>query len=157
MTAEDMTATVEKNGERGSVMTARLAAAPELVFAAMTRCEHLPHWLDAGSRKLVACATEPRTGGSYRYEFALGERRFVMFGDYLAVSAPRRTVHTERYEGYSWDPLTVETTFTPEGSGTVLRVAIEYPSAAIRDQDFPNLQDALIGYGRLGAYLARTQ
>ena len=36
----------------------------------------------------------------------------------------------------------------------VLRVAIEYPSAGIRDTDFPNLQHALEGYERLGAWLA---
>ena len=147
---------LEKSGERGTVMTVHIAAAPDRVFAAMTRCEQLPHWLDAAGRELTACTSDARTGGSFRYEFAANGRRFAMFGDFVAVT-PGRIVHTESYQGSDWAPLTVESTFTPRGTGTVLRVAIEYPSAAIRDQDFPNLSQALAGYERLGAYLAEAE
>lgn len=148
---------LDKHGERGSVMTYRLAAPPAAVFAAMTRCDGLAHWLSAAGRELTACASDARTGGAYRYEFtAPNGRRFVMHGEFVEVAANERTVHTESYEGYDWEPLRVATTFAPNGSGTALRVEIEYPSAEIRDTDFPNLSQALEGYERLATYLAHA-
>jgi uncharacterized protein YndB with AHSA1/START domain len=146
--------TVEKRGERGTAMTAQLPATPANAFAAMTECAHLRHWMNAAGRELVACASDARTGGKFRYEFAADGRRFVMFGDFVEVAPGERTVHTEAYEGYDWAPLHVVTTFAPDGDGTLLRVEIEYPTAAIRDTDFPNLTHALEGYERLGDYLA---
>jgi uncharacterized protein YndB with AHSA1/START domain len=149
---------LERHGERGSVMTYRLASPPASVFAAMTGCDGLRHWLSAAGRELTACTSDPRTGGAYRYEFTAGNgRRFVMFGEFVEVVAGERTVHTEAYEGYDWEPLRVTTTFAADGPGTALRVEIEYPSAQIRDTDFPNLSQALEGYHRLGTYLARRE
>ena len=145
---------LEKHGERGSVMTYHLAAPPSAVFAAMTECDGLRRWLGAAERELTACASDARTGGTSRYEFAAPNgRRFVMLGEFLEVVPGERTVHTETYEGYDWEPLHVVTTFAPDGAGTALRVEIEYFSARIRDTDFPNLAHALEGYGRLAAYL----
>lgn len=143
-----------KHGERGSVMTYRLPAAPAVAFAAMTECDALRHWLSAAGRDLTGCTSDARTGGGFRYEFtAPNGRRFVMFGEFLEVAAGQRIVHTEAYEGYDWEPLRVVTTFAPDGTGTALRVQIEYPAADIRDTDFPNLSHALEGYRRLAAYL----
>ena len=146
---------LEKLGERGSAMSYRLAAPPAAVFAAMTSCDGLRHWLSAAGRELTGCTSDARTGGAYRYEFtAPNGRRFVMHGEFLEVAAGERTVHTEAYEGYDWAPLRVVSTFAPDGAGTALRVEIEYPSTEIRDSDFPNLNHALDGYRRLADYLA---
>ena len=152
--ARDFTAV--KQGESGAVLSLRLAAPREQVFDAMTGCEHLPHWMGAAGRNLVGCSAELRAGGSYRHEFAApNQRRFVVHGAYLDVTRPERVVHSELYEGYDWPAVTVTTDLAEVAGQTSVTLTIEYPTQAIRDEDFPNLEHSLAGYRALQAYLHR--
>jgi uncharacterized protein YndB with AHSA1/START domain len=133
----------------------RFKAPPPHVFAALTTPDLLRRWMSAAGREMVECHVDLRPGGSFRYVFrsATG-RTFALYGTFREVVADRRIVHTEAYDGYTWDPLITTTELTADGGGTSLAMTIRYPNPLICDTDFPNVESGTTdGFSRLDSVL----
>ena len=132
------------------------AAPPPRVFAALTTPDLLRRWMSAAGREMVECHVDLRPGGRFRYVFRSAKGgTFAMSGTFREVLADRRIVHTEAYDGYTWDPLITTTELAADGGGTALAMTIRYPSAQICDADFPNVESGTTdGFTRLESVLA---
>jgi uncharacterized protein YndB with AHSA1/START domain len=95
-----------------------VAAEPETVFAFFTDPDKMIQW--QGRRADL----DPRSGGRFRVEVT---DRHTAVGEYVELDPPHRVVFT-----WGWDDpatavppgsSTVEITLTPEGSGTLVRLA----------------------------------
>ncbi len=115
-------------------MTRLLDAPRDLVFAAWTDPEHVPHWLlGAGAQTMPVCEIDLRVGGSWRFVWRREDGSEIdMNGSYLEISPPDRLVNTEKW-GPEW-PETVNTlVLTEEAGKTRMTLTVRYVSQAARD------------------------
>lgn len=122
-------------GDTVVVVTRRFAAPPAEVFRAHTEPALLQQWcLGPDGWTMPVCICEPRPGGKMRYEWTNGEGAgFHLTGEFVEVDPPHRVVHIERM--HLPDPTPdnrVETTFAPDGDGTLLTMRMQLPDAATR-------------------------
>ncbi|PRQ09800.1 SRPBCC domain-containing protein [Enhygromyxa salina] len=127
--------TLELEGDTGVVVTRHFAAPPEAVFRAHFEPEFVRQWmLGPEGWTMPTCINEQRVGGKIRYEWANGEGQgFYLTGEILELDPPRRSVHVERM--HLPDPTPdnrIETTFTPDGDGTLMVMRMSLPDAATR-------------------------
>jgi uncharacterized protein YndB with AHSA1/START domain len=93
----------------------RIDAAPDRVFDYFVKPDLLVSWMGRRAR------LEPRPGG----EFSLDVYRINVRGRYLVVDRPKRLLITWGHEGSELLPpgtSTVEVTFTPDASGTIVEI-----------------------------------
>jgi len=155
--AQASATTVIRQGDLETVVRRHFSAPPARVFAALTTPEVLRQWMSAAGRDLVECTIDLQPGGAFRYVFrSASGRTFGMFGNYREVVLNRRIVHTESYDGYDWPPLVTTTVLREVDGGTDLEMAIGYPTPAIREIDFPNIESGTEeGYARMEQVLGR--
>jgi uncharacterized protein YndB with AHSA1/START domain len=128
--------TLKTEGDKYVVVTRRFAASPEAVYRAHTEPSIIQKWLlGPDGWTMPVCVNEARPGGKIRYEWANGKgRSFYLTGEYIALEPYRRLVHVERM--YLPDPTPdshVETTFEPDGDGTLMTMRMTLPDAKTRD------------------------
>jgi uncharacterized protein YndB with AHSA1/START domain len=128
--------TLKTEGETHLVVTRRFAASPEEVYRAHTECELLQKWLlGPEGWTMPVCVSEARPGGRIRYEWSNGKHDFYLTGEYVEVEPFRRLVHIERMFLPAATPDNrVETTFAPDGDGTLMTIRMTLPDAATRAQ-----------------------
>ncbi|MDE2330514.1 MAG: SRPBCC domain-containing protein [Bradyrhizobium sp.] len=122
-------------GDTHIVVTRRFAASPEAVYRAHTEPGLLQKWLlGPDGWTMPVCVSEPRPGGEIRYEWTNGKGGgFRLTGEYLELVPFSRIVHVERM--YLPDPTPdnhVETSFEPDGDGTLMTLRMTLPDAATR-------------------------
>jgi uncharacterized protein YndB with AHSA1/START domain len=104
--------------EHEFTLTKEIAAAPEVVFRALTEPAELDRWWTTSAE------SEPRSGGrfDYRWEFSADAGR----EDHRQSGAYDEVVANERL-AYPWEAAgrttRVEVTVAPNGAGTLLRLA----------------------------------
>ena len=130
-----MTLTTE--GDTHILVTRRFNASPEAVYRAHTEPAIIQKWLlGPDGWTMPVCINENRPGGKFRYEWANGKgHSFHITGELVELEPPRRIVHIERM--HLPDPTPdnhVETTFTPDGDGTLMTMRMTLPDAATRAQ-----------------------
>ena len=128
---------LDLEGDRHVIVTRRFAAPPEAVYRAHTEPNLLQQWLlGPDGWTMPLCISEPRPGGRIRFEWSDGEGGgFHLTGEYVTVEPFSRIVHVERM--HLPDPTPdnhVETTFTPDGAGTLLTLRMTLPDAETRTQ-----------------------
>lgn len=126
-------------GETDVVAVRTFAAPRARVWAAYTQPEHVRRWLALPHSPMLVCEIDLRVGGAYSYRWALPDgSSFGFSGTFLEIEAPARLVTTELYApagdepppvGYAVNTLEL----TEDGSRTVLRLLMRYPSRAVRD------------------------
>jgi len=126
---------LETEGEKVVVVKRRFEASPEEVYRAHVDPALLQQWLlGPEGWTMPVCIAEPKPGGKIRYEWSNGKGRgFFLTGEFIELDPPRRIVHVERM--HMPDPTPdnrVETTFTPEGRGTLMIMRMSLPDAATR-------------------------
>jgi uncharacterized protein YndB with AHSA1/START domain len=139
----------------GDVVVERyIEAPPDVVFAMFVRPELLVQWI-GGSADL-----DPRPGGVFR--FTLGDQDACR-GRYLEVDPPRRVVFTWGWERAEAIPVpagstTVEVDFTPQGTGTHVRLVhrgLDGDAALLHEHGWQRFLDQLravtAGDGAAGA------
>ena len=129
--------TLKTEGDKYVVVTRHFAAPPEAVYRAHTDPVLVQKWmLGPEGWTMPVCQMDPRPGGKFRYEWANGQRQgFYLTGECIELDPPRRIVHVERM--HLPDPTPdnhVETTFVPDGGGTLLTMRMTLPDAATRAQ-----------------------
>lgn len=122
-------------GDRHVVVTRRFDAPPELVYRAHTEPELLQKWcLGPEGWTMPVCIMEPPPNGNIRFEWTDGKGNgFYLTGESLEAEPYRRLVHVERM--HLPDPTPdnhVETTFEPDGEGTILTMRMTLPDSATR-------------------------
>jgi len=127
--------TLETQGDRYVVVTRQFAAKPEALYRAHTDPKLIQQWmLGPDGWTMPVCICDARPGGKMRYEWASRDQPgFFLTGEFLELTPYRRIVHVERM--HLPDPTPdnhIETTFEPNGSGTLMTMRMTLPDAATR-------------------------
>ena len=127
--------TLKTEGDRNVVVTRRFAAPPEAVYKAHTDPKLVQKWmLGPEGWGMPVCISEPRPNGKIRYEWSNGAGKgFYLTGEFLELEPYRRIVHVERM--HLPDPTPdnhIETTFEPDGGGTLMTMRMTLPDSATR-------------------------
>jgi uncharacterized protein YndB with AHSA1/START domain len=128
--------TLKTEGDKHVVVTRRFAASPEAVYRAHTEPSIVQKWLlGPDGWTMPVCLSEARPGGKIRYEWADGKGHgFYLTGEYVALEPFRRIVHVERMHLPDSTPDNhVETTFEPDGTGTMMTIRMTLPDAKTRE------------------------
>jgi uncharacterized protein YndB with AHSA1/START domain len=128
--------TLNIEGDTHIVVTRHFAAPPEVVYRAHTDPDLIQKWLlGPEGWTMPVCINEATPGGKFRYEWTNGKgHHFYITGEYLELVPPSRIVHVERM--HLPDPTPdnhVETTFSEEGDGTLMRIRMTLPDAQTRE------------------------
>jgi uncharacterized protein YndB with AHSA1/START domain len=126
---------LKTEGDKHVVVTRRFAALPEHVYRAHIEPALLQKWLlGPDGWTMPVCINEARPGGKIRYEWSDGKGGgFALTGEFLELTPFRRIVHVERM--HLPDPTPdnhVETTFEPDGAGTLMTMRMTLPDAETR-------------------------
>jgi len=122
-------------GDTHILVTRRFAAPPEAVYRAHTEPELIRQWLlGPEGWTMPVCICDPTPGGHFRYEWSNGQGRgFHITGTFIELEPGRRMVHVERM--HLPDPTPdnhIETTFTADEGGTVMRMRMTLPDEKTR-------------------------
>jgi len=127
--------TMKTEGDTHVIATRHFAAKPDAVYRAHTDTKLIQQWLlGPDGWTMPVCICDVRPGGTFRYEWAHPKQPgFYVTGEFLEVEPNRRIVHVERM--YLPDPTPdnhVETTFEPDGTGTLMTLRMTLPDAKTR-------------------------
>ena len=127
--------TLKTEGDTHVVVTRRFAASPEAVYRAHTDPKLVQQWLlGPEGWTMPVCINDAKPGGAIRYEWTNGKGGgFHLTGEYLELIPNRRIVNVERMFLPDRTPDNhVETTFEPDGTGTLVTVRMTLPDAQTR-------------------------
>jgi uncharacterized protein YndB with AHSA1/START domain len=127
--------TLRTEGETHVIVTRHFAAPPEAVYRAHTDPKLLQKWLlGPEGWTMPVCINEARPGGTIRYEWSNGKGgEFHLTGEYLELEPNRRIMHVERMFLPDRTPDNhIETTFEPDGGGTLMTMRMTLPDAQTR-------------------------
>lgn len=129
--------TLKTEGDRHVVVTRRFAAPPEAVYRAHTETKLIQKWmLGPDGWTMPVCVCEPKPQGKIRYEWADGKGGgFYLTGEFVELKPYSKIVHVERM--HLPDPTPdnhIETSFVPDGDGTLMTMRMTLPSAEVRSQ-----------------------
>jgi len=83
---------------------------------------------------LVACESDPRAGGRYRFvQRAPDGQEHTLYGVYREVARPHHLVRTFVYAGAPQDESVETLTFQPDSRGTLITSRSVFPSFAARE------------------------
>lgn len=127
--------TLKTEGDTHVIVTRRFAASPEAVYRAHMEPKLVQQWmLGPEGWTMPVCINEARPGGKIRYEWTNGKGGgFYLTGEFLEVKPYSRIVHVERM--HLPDPTPdnyIQTTFEPDGSGTLMTMRMTLPDAQTR-------------------------
>jgi uncharacterized protein YndB with AHSA1/START domain len=127
--------TLKTEGDTHVVVTRRFAAPPEAVYRAHMEPKLVQQWmLGPEGWTMPVCVNEARPGGKIRYEWTNGKGGgFYLTGEFLELKPYSKIVHIERM--HLPDPTPdnhVETTFEPDGPGTLMTMRMTLPDPQTR-------------------------
>jgi uncharacterized protein YndB with AHSA1/START domain len=116
-------------------MTRLFNAPRHLVFAAMTKPDHVKQWWGClGEGYSVPSAEiDLRPGGAWRFVNRHPKGEVAFHGEYREINPPSRLVFTEIFEEYPDSVSVVTAELTEEGGKTRLITTVRYPSREVRD------------------------
>lgn len=129
------TMTLKTEGDKFVVVTRRFAAPPEAVYRAHIEPKLIQKWmLGPEGWTMPVCISEARPGGKIHYEWSDGKGGgFHLTGEFVELVPHSKIVHVERM--HLPDPTSdnhVETSFAPDGAGTLLTMRMTLPNEATR-------------------------
>jgi len=127
--------TLKTEGDTHVVVTRHFAAPPEAVYRAHTDPKIVQQWmLGPEGWTMPVCQSDLRPGGRIRYEWKHPNKgEFYLTGEFVELKPFSKIVHVERM--HLPDPTPdnhVETTFEPDGSGTIMTMRMTLPDAQTR-------------------------
>lgn len=153
MTDIDRPTTAERLSPTEFVVTRRVDAPVQAVFAAWAQPELFRQWWAPASfgGTILSYEADMRTGGSYRLVMAHPSlpEPMAFFGRYVEVVPGSRIVWTNEEAGEQGQVTTVS--FTPEGGATRIVVHERYPSPQALDEALAS--GATSGWGEQFAQL----
>ena len=148
--------TVTTPSDRELVMTRVFDAPRELVFDAMSSCEHMSNWWGPRKYEFVSCEIDFRPGGSWRIVHRGPDGEIPGFrGEFREIVRPERLVWTFEWEGMPGH-VTVDTLTLEEHEGRTTLTSISVFDT-VEDRD-GTLQSGMVDgaaetYDRLAEYL----
>jgi uncharacterized protein YndB with AHSA1/START domain len=127
--------TVKTEGDLDVVITRRFDAPPELVYKAHLDPKLIQKWCSGPSGwTMTACEVDVRPGGRIRYDWANENgNSFYLTGEYIELVPNSKIVFVERWHMPDPSPdKHNETTFTPDGDGTLMTIRMRFPDAKSR-------------------------
>ena len=126
---------LETEGETFVIVKRRFEAPPEDVYRAHVEPELVQQWmLGPEGWTMPVCIHEAKPGGKIRFEWSDGKGGgFFLTGEIIELEPPHRIVHVERM--HMPDPTPdnhVVTTFTSDGTGTLMTMRMTLPDAETR-------------------------
>jgi len=126
---------LKTEGDTHVVVTRRFDAPPEAMYRAHTDPKLVQKsMLGPEGWTMPVCLNETRPGGKIRYEWSDGKGGgFFLTGEFLELKPYTKIVHVERM--HLPDPTPdnhIETTFEPQGSGTLMTMRMTLPDAQTR-------------------------
>jgi uncharacterized protein YndB with AHSA1/START domain len=127
--------TLKTEGDTHVIVTRRFAAPPEAVYRAHIEPQLVQQWmLGPEGWTMPVCINEARPGGKIRYEWKHpSQGGFYLTGEFVELKPYSKIVHVERM--HLPDPTPdnhVETTFEPNGSGTLMTMRMTLPDTQTR-------------------------
>src|ERR1700739_1377797 len=127
--------TLTTAGDTRIEVTGHFAPPPEAVYRAHTDTKLLQKWLlGPEGWTMPVCINDPRPGGKIRFEWKNDKGGgFHLTGEYLELKPYSKIVHVERM--HLPDPTPdnhVETTFEPDGPGTLMTMSMTLPDPQTR-------------------------
>ena len=142
-------------------MTRLFNAPRHLVFAAMTRPEHVTQWWGrlGDGYSVPVCEIDLRVGGRWRFVNRHPHGEAAFHGEYREIAPPSRLVFTEIFEEFPDTVSVVTTELTDEGGKTRMTATVRYPSLEVRDMVLATGMSAGAGisYDRLEDLVAALQ
>ncbi len=134
------------------------SAPRDLVFDAMTQCEHMPQWMTGPDGWVMSiCETDLRPGGAFVWGWtkAEGGEPMIITGKIVEVDRPARMVNTENW-GEPWPEATNTLVLVEEGGVTSMTLTCTYASQEDRDNALKTgMSDGMsMSYDRLDQILA---
>jgi uncharacterized protein YndB with AHSA1/START domain len=126
---------LKTEGDKHVVVTRRFAAKPEAVYRAHIEPKLIQQWMiGPDGWSMPVCINEAKPGGKIRYEWSNGKGGgFYLTGEFIELVPFSRLVHVERMHMPNACPDNhVETTFEPDGTGTLLTMRMTVPDANVR-------------------------
>jgi uncharacterized protein YndB with AHSA1/START domain len=144
------------------IQLTRLFNAPRhLVFAAMTRPEHVREWWGrlGDGYSVPVCEIDLRVGGAWRFVNRHPKGEATFYGEYREILPPSRLVFTEIFADFPDSVSVVTTDFTEEGGKTRMTATVRYESSEVRDMVLGSgmSRGAGISYDRLEDLVAALQ
>jgi uncharacterized protein YndB with AHSA1/START domain len=126
--------TIERKSDRELVVTRTFNGPARLVFEAWTKPELIQRWWTPKSMGItfVACETDVRTGGGYRFVFSYQGSEMAFFGKYLEVIPGSRLVWSNEEGGEGGTVTTV--TFEDKAGETLVLIHELYASKTALDE-----------------------
>ena len=134
-TASNLRATITMPSDTELVITREFNAPRDLVFAALSRPEHVQRWYGLRHLTMKVCEMDFRPGGRWRYvlhDMARGLDH-AFSGEYREIHTPLRIVSSERYEAIPDSDYLATVTLDEAGGKTTLRSHLVYQSKMHRD------------------------
>ncbi len=127
--------TLRTEGDLNVVVTRHFTAPPELIYRAHIEPELVQKWmLGPDGWTMLVCICDARPNGKIRYEWTNGKGGgFHLTGEFLELDPFSKIVHVERM--HLPDPTPdnhIETTFSPDGAGTLMTMRMTLPNAEAR-------------------------
>ena len=127
--------TLKTEGDTHIIVTRHFAAPPEAVYRAHTEPKIVQQWmLGPEGWSMPVCQSDVRPGGKIRYEWKHPKQgSFYLTGEFVELKPYSKIVHVERM--HLPDPTPdnhVETTFVPDGMGTLMTMRMRLPDAPTR-------------------------
>jgi len=113
----DSATTMTLPSDREILITRVFNAPRELVFDAITKCEHVSRWYGPRDTELVSCNIDLRPGGAWRFVMRRANDEFAFSGAYREVVRPKRIVQTWNLEGIPPGHESIETLTLEEENG----------------------------------------
>jgi uncharacterized protein YndB with AHSA1/START domain len=129
--------TLTMEGDRYIVVSRHFAASPEAVYKAHTEPELVQKWLlGPAGWTMPVCICEARPGGKIHYQWVNQKgASFQLTGEFLELTPFSRIVHVERMHLPETTPDNgVETSFEPDGEGTLMTMRMTLPDDQTRQQ-----------------------
>ncbi|HTP69081.1 MAG TPA: SRPBCC domain-containing protein [Dongiaceae bacterium] len=128
--------TLKTEGDTHVVCTRRFTAPPEAVYRAHLEPALIQKWLlGPDGWTMPVCLIEAKPGGKFRYEWknAAKGQQFYLTGELLELQPYSKIVHVERMFLPEQTPDNhVETTFEPNGNGTLMTIRMTLPDEKTR-------------------------
>ncbi|MFC0681209.1 SRPBCC domain-containing protein [Lysobacter korlensis] len=128
--------------DQGLILTRRLPASTDTVFAALSNADDLMSWWGPPECPMVTCTLDFRPGGVWHYQLRCLRtgREIWARSVYREIDPPRRLRYFETASGpdgritHDRPAADVTVGLEPDGSDTTLTVTIRYSSVLERDR-----------------------
>jgi hypothetical protein len=81
----------------------------EIIFDAVTKCEHVSKWYGPRGTEMLSCRIDLRLGGAWRFVQRLEGNEFAFSGVFREIVRPERVVQTWNFEGIPPGHESIET------------------------------------------------